>query len=74
MQVRKQQNLNWNNGQVPNWERSISRLLIVTLAVQYVEYIMRNTRVNEAQAGIKISRKNINVKYADNITFMSESE
>ena len=36
---------------------------------------MRNTRLDEAQAGIKISRKNINnLRYADDTTFMAESE
>ena len=41
----------------------------------YAEYIMRNAGLEEAQAGIKIARKNINnLKYADNITLMAESE
>ena len=36
---------------------------------------MRNTGLDEAQAGIKIARKNINnFKYADNISLMAESE
>ena len=36
---------------------------------------MRNTGLNEAQAGIKISRRNINnLRYANDITFMAESE
>ena len=36
---------------------------------------MRNAGLEEAQAGIKIARKNINnLKYADNITLMAESE
>ena len=35
----------------------------------YAEYIMRNTRLDEAQAGIKIARRNINnLRYADDIT------
>ena len=35
----------------------------------YAEYIMRNARLDEAQAGIKIARKNINnLRYADEIT------
>ena len=39
------------------------------------EYIMRNTELDEAQAGIKIARRNINnLRYADNTTFMAESE
>ena len=36
---------------------------------------MRNARLNEAQAGIKIARRNINnLRYADNTTFMAESK
>ena len=39
------------------------------------EYIMRNTRLGEAQAGIKISWRNINnFRYADDTTLMAESE
>jgi len=41
----------------------------------YAEYIMRNTGLDEAQAGIKIARRNINhLRYADDTTFMAESE
>ena len=41
----------------------------------YAEYIMRNTGLDEAQAGIKIIRKNINnLRYADDTTLMAESE
>ena len=41
----------------------------------YAEYIMRNAGLEEAQAGIKIARRNINnLRYADNITLMAESE
>ena len=41
----------------------------------YAEYIMRNSGLDEAQAGIKISRRNINnLRYADDITLMEESE
>ena len=41
----------------------------------YVEYIMRNAGLEEAQAGIKISGRNIsNLRYADDITLMAESE
>ena len=39
------------------------------------EYIMRNTGLDEAQAGIKIARRNINnLRYADDTTLMAESE
>ena len=41
----------------------------------YAEYIVRNTGLDEAQAGIKIARKNIiNLGYADDTTLMAESE
>ena len=41
----------------------------------YAEYIMRNSGLEEAQAGIKTARRNINnVRYADNTTLMTESE
>ena len=41
----------------------------------YTEYIMRNARLDEAQAGIKIARRNINnLRYADDTTLMGESE
>ena len=41
----------------------------------YAEYIMRNSGLGEAQAGIKISRRNINnLRYADDTTFMAENE
>ena len=41
----------------------------------YAEYIMRNAGLDEAQAGIKIARRNINnLRYAEYITLMEESE
>ena len=41
----------------------------------YAEYIIRNTGLEEAQAGIKVARRNINnLRYADDTTFMAESE
>ena len=41
----------------------------------YAEHIMRNTRLEEAQAGIKIAGRNINnLRFADDTTFMTESE
>ena len=41
----------------------------------YAEYIMRNAGLEEAQAGIKIARRNINnFRYADDTTLMAESE
>ena len=41
----------------------------------YIVYIMRNTGLDEAQAGIKLSGRNIsNLRYADDTTLMAESE
>ena len=41
----------------------------------YAEYIMRNAGLEEAQAGIKIARRNINhLRYEDDTTLMAESE
>ena len=41
----------------------------------YAEYIMRNAGLDEAQAGIKITGRNINnLKYADGTTLMAETE
>ena len=41
----------------------------------YAEYFMRNARLDEAQAGIKIARKIINnLRYADDTTLVAESE
>ena len=41
----------------------------------YAEHIIRNARLDEAQAGIKIAGRNINnLRYADDMTFMAQSE
>ena len=41
----------------------------------YAEYIMGNAKLNEAQAGIKIARRNINnLRYADNITLWQKAK
>jgi len=69
-------NWTWNNRLVPNRERSISScILSPCLFNLYVEYIMRNGGLNEAQAGIKIAGRNINnLRYADDTTLMAESK
>ena len=49
-------------------------ILSSCLSNLYAEYIMRNTGLEEAQAGIKTARKNINnLRYADDTTLMVES-
>ena len=50
-------------------------ILSTSLFNLYAEYIMRNAGLEEAQAGIKIARRNINnLRYADDTTLMAESE
>ena len=54
----------------------MSRLYVVTLLIFnfYAEYIMRNTGLEEAQAGIKMAgRNNNNLRYADGTTLIAES-
>ena len=51
------------------------RILSSCLFNLYAEYIMRNARVEEAQAGIKIAGRNINnLRCADDTTLMAESK
>ena len=78
MQVRKQQleldswNVDWF--QIGKGVRQ-GCILSPCLFNFYTEYIMRNTRLEEAQARIKIAWRNINnLRYADDTTFMAESE
>ena len=51
-------------------------MYIATLFINlYAGYIMQNARLNEAQAEIKITRRNINdLRYADDTILMAESE
>ena len=52
-----------------------SCILSPSLYNLYLEYIMQNARLDEAQAEIKISGRNINnLKYADDTTLMAESK
>ena len=49
--------------------------ILLTCFNLYAEYVMRNTGLDEAQAGIKIAGRSINkLRYADDTTFMAESE
>ena len=78
MQVKKQQlELDMEYRLVSNWERSISQGCILSpcLFNFYAEHIMRNAGLDEAQAGIKIARRNINnLRYSDDTTLMAESK
>ena len=50
-------------------------ILSLCLFNVYAEYIMRNAGLDEAQAGIKIARRNINnLRYVDDTTLMAENE
>ena len=52
-----------------------SYILLPCLFNFYTEYIMRNARLEEAHAGIKMARRNIiNLRHADDTTLMAESE
>ena len=68
MQVKKQQL------EVGMEQRTCSKLSPCLFNL-YAEYIMQNARLDEAQAGITVSSKNINnLKYADDTKLMAESE
>ena len=61
MQAKKKQNQTCNNRLIPNWERSTTRLYIVTYLFNlYAEYTMKNAGLDEAQAGNKMARRNTN--------------
>ena len=70
MQVRKQQlepDMEQQTGPKLGKEYVKAIFLSPCLFNLYAEYIMRNARLDEAQAGIKIARRNINnLRYADN--------
>ena len=68
--------MTWNNRLVQKRKRSTSRLYIVPCLFNlYAEYTIRKAGLEEAQAGIKISGRNIsNLRYADDTTLMAEIE
>ena len=58
-------------------EKEVRQGCILSPCLLYLnaEYIMQNAGLDEAQAGIKIARRNINnLRYADDTTFMAESK
>ena len=75
MQIRKEQlelDMEWHWFQI---RKGVHQDCILSLCLfnLYAEYIMQNARLDEAQAGIKISRRNNNkLRYADDTTFMAE--
>ena len=57
------------------WKKYIKAVYCHPAYLTYTEYIMWNARIDESQAGIKISRRNINnLRYTDDTTLMAESE
>ena len=78
MQVKKQQlelDMEQQTGSKLGKEVHQGCMLSLCLSNLYAEYIMRNARLEEAQAGIKIAGRNINnLRYADDTTLMAESE
>ena len=78
MQVKKQQlerDMEQQTGS--KWEKEYVKVVLLSLCLfnLYVEYIVRNTGLEEAQAGIKIAERNINnLRYAGNTTLMAKSE
>ena len=77
MQVRKQSRTGHGTTDWFQIGRGVrqGRILSPCLFNFYAEYIRRNAGLEEAQAGIKITRRNINnLRYADDITLMAESE
>ena len=74
MQVRKQQ-LELDHGTTDWFQIGKGVLEGCILSPFYAEYIMRNTGLEETQAGIKIAGRNIkNLRYANDTTLMAESE
>ena len=69
-------NWTWNNGLVPNRKRSTSGCILSPCLFNfYAEYIMWNAGLDELQAGIKVTERNINnLRYADDTTLMAESD
>ena len=74
MQVRKQQleqDMEQQTSSKQEKELRLGCILSPCLFNFYAEYIMRNTGLEETQAGIKIARRNINLRYADDTTLMA---
>ena len=70
---KKKKNWTWNNRLVPN--RGQGYISSPCLFNLYAEHMIQNARLDEAQAGIKIARRNINnLRYPDDTTVMAESK
>ena len=67
-------NWTWNNRLVPNWERSTSRLYIVSLVINlYAEYIMKNAWLVKPKLESRLPREINSLRYADDTMLMVES-
>ena len=69
-------NWTWKNKLVPNWKGvRQGSILSLCLFCLFAEYIMQNAGLDEAHAGIKTARRNINnLRYAGDTTHMAESK
>ena len=75
MQVRRQQlELDMEQRTGSKLGKEYVKAVYSTLLNIYAQYIMQNARLDESQAGIKITGRNINFRYADDTTLMAESE
>ena len=78
MQVKKQQlklDMEQQTGSKLGNEYIKAVYLSPCLFISHAEYIMRNARLEEAQAGIKVDGRNINnLRYADDTLLMAESK
>ena len=78
MQVKKQQlDPDMDQWTVSKLRKEVRQGCILTSCLfnLYVVYIMQNARLDEAQAGIKIARRNINnLRYADDTTLMQKAK
>ena len=76
MQVKKQQELDLEQQTGSKLGKEYLKAAYCHPAyLTYIEYIMRNAGLEEAQAGIKIAWRNINnLRYADDTTLMAESK
>ena len=76
MQVKKQQlELNMEQQTGSKLGKEFVKAVYCHPAYLYAEYVMQNARLDEAQVGIKIARRNSNhLRYADDATLMAESE
>ena len=75
MQVKKQQLEPSMKMDLFQFGKGVCQSFILSPCLFNLDYIMWNARLDEAQAGIKIARRNINnLRYTDDMTLMAENE